>query len=215
MKSTDKSRDLYEVLNVSPQAKPEEIKRAFRTGALRWHPDRNPGDEAAEERFKRINEAYRVLGEERSRRLYDLHLADGRSPRGFSSRAGRSDGTFGRHQDPFTPRGRWRTDLGGCRRARAGGCRRRRYASSRAGLFGDFAELFGARSFLGLAEDVILELSPQEAAGGCERTVYVQHGSHRSAFLLSIPAGVEEGTLLRVVTEGPQGGEIFLRVQIR
>ncbi len=198
MKSTDKGRNLYEVLNVSPQAKPEEIKRAFRKGAFQWHPDRNPGDEEAEERFKRINEAHRVLGDERSRRLYDLHLADGRSPFGFSGRSGRSDGAFGR-----------------CRGARAGGCRRRRYASSMGGFFGDFSESFGGRSFFGLSEDVILKLSPQEAARGCERTIYVQRGSDRSGLLLAIPAGMEDGTLLRVVMEEPQLGEILLRIQIR
>jgi curved DNA-binding protein CbpA len=64
-------RDYYALLGVPRDATPEEIKRAHRRLALRWHPDKNPGNKQAEERFKEIGEAYRVLSDARRRAEYD------------------------------------------------------------------------------------------------------------------------------------------------
>ncbi len=66
-------RDYYEILGVGSDASPEEIKKAYRQMALKHHPDRNPGDPAAAERFKEAAEAYEVLGSEETRRRYDLY----------------------------------------------------------------------------------------------------------------------------------------------
>ena len=71
-------KDYYKILGVSRDASQEEIKRAFRELALKYHPDRNPGDPHAEEKFKEINEAYQVLGDPRKRAEYDRML-EGRS----------------------------------------------------------------------------------------------------------------------------------------
>ena len=202
MKSTDRGKNHYEVLNVSPRAEAEAIKRAFRKGAFQWHPDRNPGDVGAEERFKQINEAYRVLGDEQTRRLYDRHLAKGGSPFEFSDRAGRWNGPFGAGQDPFASRGMGGRGFGRCGRGRGGGCGRRRYASS-------------MDSFFGFSGGATLKLSREEASNGCERTIYVRSGPDHAGLSFKIPAGIEDGTLLRLVTEGPQAREILLRVQVR
>jgi molecular chaperone DnaJ len=66
-----KKRDYYEVLGVSRNASPDEIKKAYRQMALKYHPDRNPGDKEAEERFKEAAEAYDVLSDPAKRQRYD------------------------------------------------------------------------------------------------------------------------------------------------
>lgn len=65
--------DYYEILEVQRTATPEEIKKAYRQKALKFHPDKNPGDAEAEKKFKEISEAYEVLSDEKKRQIYDRH----------------------------------------------------------------------------------------------------------------------------------------------
>lgn len=79
-------RNYYEILGVSPEASSEEIKKAFRRLALQYHPDRNPGDKTAEEKFKDISEAYEVLYNSDKRSQYD-QLGRFWKKKGFSRKA--------------------------------------------------------------------------------------------------------------------------------
>src|ERR671915_2242014 len=93
-------QDFYQVLGVKRDAKPEEIKKAYRRLARKFHPDVNPGDKSAEERFKTITEAHDVLSDPKKRTVYDRfgqysdNLADaaarGAAGPGFGGGAGRA-----------------------------------------------------------------------------------------------------------------------------
>ena len=66
-------RDYYEVLGVGRDATPEQLKKAYRKLAVQFHPDKNPGDASAEEKFKELGEAYDVLFDEQKRAAYDRY----------------------------------------------------------------------------------------------------------------------------------------------
>ncbi|MEL3908742.1 MAG: molecular chaperone DnaJ [Treponemataceae bacterium] len=79
----DKKRDYYEVLGVNKNASADEIKKAYRKLAIKYHPDKNPGDKIAEENFKEATEAYEVLRDDKKRAAYDQYGFDGLSGMGF------------------------------------------------------------------------------------------------------------------------------------
>jgi molecular chaperone DnaJ len=84
-------RDYYEVLGLSRDSADEEIKKAYRRLALKYHPDRNPGDKEAEENFKEAAEAYEVLSDRDKRQIYDRFGHEGLAGRGFTGFSGFDD----------------------------------------------------------------------------------------------------------------------------
>ena len=84
-------RDYYEVLDVPKNAGEEELKRAYRKLAMKYHPDKNPGDKEAEERFKEASEAYEVLRDKEKRELYDRFGHEGLQGTGFRGFGGFED----------------------------------------------------------------------------------------------------------------------------
>lgn len=83
-------RDYYEVLGVGRQADADELKRSYRKLAIQFHPDKNPGDKKAEEKFKELSEAYEVLSDPKKRQMYDQfgHAANAGGPGGFGGGGG-------------------------------------------------------------------------------------------------------------------------------
>ncbi len=107
--------DYYQTLGVKRDAKPEEIKKAYRRLARKFHPDVNPGDKSAEERFKLITEAHDVLSDEKKRKVYDRfgqysdNLADAANQQPYGRGAGRTAGAGGFDFSGFE----WNTATGG------------------------------------------------------------------------------------------------------
>ncbi|HEY5915222.1 MAG TPA: molecular chaperone DnaJ [Verrucomicrobiae bacterium] len=142
-------RDYYEVLGVGRGSSEEEIKKAYRKMAIQHHPDKNPGDKTAEEKFKELGEAYEVLGDPQKRAAYDQygHAAFDRRAGGFSSAGG--------FHDPFEV---FREVFGGG---------------------GIFEDLFGSGSHdptqpqRGDDLRYDMELTFEEAAHGCEKEISV------------------------------------------
>ena len=146
-------RDYYEVLGVQRQASDEEIKRAYRKLALQFHPDRNPGDLDAEERFKEAAEAYEVLRDSDKRRIYDQYGFEGLRGTAFS-RIWRFRGYFLRFRRYFL--GRFRL-----RQRRVCGRRSQRGADLRYDLEIGFLE-----SALGTEKE--LEIDVHDICSACE-----------------------------------------------
>src|SRR5437667_11376498 len=91
-------KDLYSVLGVSKDASADQIKKAYRKLARKWHPDANPGDTSAEERFKEIQEAYSILSDADKRKQYDAGggiFGTGFDPNAFRTGGGGGFGGFG------------------------------------------------------------------------------------------------------------------------
>ena len=96
MSSSRARRCYYEILEVTRTASGDEIKKSYRKLAIRYHPDKNPGDKKAEEQFKELSEAYEILSDSEKRTVYDRH-----GHAAFDRRAGGGRGGFHDPADIF------------------------------------------------------------------------------------------------------------------
>src|SRR5882672_7624787 len=232
------TKDYYEVLGIKRGASDDEIKKAYRKLARKFHPDLNPGDKTAEEQFKQLQEAYDVLSEAENRKLYDQY---GENWRAVKAGAG---------VPPPGWEGGQRTAGG----APPGGFDFSDFDFSGVGGGGfDFGDLFGRagrsarRSSRGHDVEAELELSLEEGHRGGRRTLQLQaaeicptcNGSgvrdsqpcptcggagqvlRPKTIEVNIPAGVREGSTIRLAGQGGAGlngtqpGDLYLHIRLR
>lgn len=224
-----KYKDYYQTLGVQRSATEKDIKTAYRKLARQYHPDANPGNAQAEEKFKELTEAYEVLKDADKRKRYDMLGANWKAGADFNPPPG-----FGGFNFDFS-------NLGGFTRGTAGGPGG---ASSPFSDFFDvlFGQTFGAQGGpagaaaqaaaaanraraggRGMDQEAEIELTIEELAKGAARNVQVTRpGQPMKTLQVKIPAGVRPGSKVRVPGEAPAGnplggppGDLFLKVKVK
>jgi molecular chaperone DnaJ len=179
-------RDFYEVLGVSRDAGDEEIKKAYRQLAVKFHPDKNQGDKSAEEKFKEIGAAYEALSDPQRRAAYDQYGHAAFDPR---ARAGRAGGFGGGFHDPFEI---FREVFGG------------------AGGGSIFESFFGSQdpSQPQRGDDLRydLEITLEDAALGCEKEISV---SKLDRCDVCSGSGMEHGSKIRTCSTCGGRGQVL------
>lgn len=222
-------KDYYKILGVDKKASKEDISRAYKKLARKYHPDLNPDDKAAEDKFKEVTEAYEVLKDEEKRRLYDQlgpnwqHGQDFRPPPGYENMnfGGFGGGGGASSFDASGFSDFFETIFGGT--GGMGG------ASFRGGGMG--GDPFGRGGFSsrprrGSDAEATLDLSLEEAYHGGSKAITLTEqepgGPPRTKTLnVNIPAGVKDGARIRLAGQGNPGmsggpaGDLFLKVRIQ
>ena len=216
-------KDYYKVLGIPPKATPEEIKKAFRTLARKYHPDVAKDKKAAEEKFKELNEAHEVLSDPESRKKYDelgANWKTGGAPYPPPPQPGRpaSGGESPDFQFEGTGFSDFFEQFFGGRAGRAG---------RSAGLDPESFETGAAHGRAQRGHDINgdLMITLDEAIKGVTHTISVRGVNPRTgeeeteSFQVRIPPGVKAGQLIRVTGKGGEGfgggraGDIYLRVR--
>ena len=236
-------RDYYEVLGVGRNADAAEIKRAYRKLAKKYHPDTNPNDTHAEERFKEISEAYDVLSDEEKRKMYDQfgHAAfeeGGAGGYGYSQNNGNGFHEFHFHtgdgnvnmDDLFSDLFGGSFRKGGFRSTGSGfhdsgfhdsGFRGSGFHDSGFGGFGS-SGFGGGFSGRGADLNADVDVTFDEAAFGGKKVIHLKDSSGRvQSYEVNIPAGIESGKSIRLRGKGQPGtgggepGDLILKVNVQ
>jgi len=223
-------KDYYRILGVAKDASPDVIKKQYRKLAMQYHPDQNKEDKQAEEKFKRINEAYAVLSDPKKRKQYDT-FGSTRFHQQFTQEDIFQGFDIG---DILKDFGFTTDDVFGSmfgRGRRAGGRTGRRQGSPfGTGQGFDFQNIFnqtGRQGFgaqqpaKGRDRTTDLKVTLEEAAGGAKKSVTLAAAGKRQALTVTIPAGICDGNKLRLAGKGDPGppgtppGDLYLVVRLQ
>jgi curved DNA-binding protein len=215
------AKDYYKILKLREEASQDEIKKAYRKMAMKYHPDHNRGDVSAEERFKEINEAYAVLSDVDKRKQYDMFGAEG-FHRQFRKEDIFRNFDFG---NVFEEMGFGSDDVLG----RMFGGTGARYRGShtkgpqfyqRPNTSGAFSRQQPKSTAKGADLQLQLEVPFIEAILGHERTFTYQVGGRVERLSVKIPPGIEDGKKLRIAGKGetsPRGdrpGDLLVIIKV-
>ena len=217
------AEDYYKLLGVAKNASKEEIKKAFRKLAHQYHPDKNKDNPAAEEKFKKINEAYAVLSNDEKRKQYDMFGAEG-----FSRRFSQEDIFRGFDFNNIFKEFGIGNIFGGGFSDLFGGRKQSRGRSSRSyGFQNPFTNGGGFGGFSGQNmnqpprhAETELRISLEEAVSGAKKRISLDTGKGIETLYISIPKGIEEGQKLRLKGKGPvdpmsgQQGDLHCKIII-
>lgn len=198
------SEDYYKLLGVQKKANDDEIKKAYRKSAMKYHPDKTKGDKNAEDRFKKISEAYAVLSDKKKRQEYDTFGAAG-----FRQRFSQDDIFRGVDLSSIIKE----FGMGG---AGQGGSFKFNF-----GQQNSFGSGFGRRPQKGADLVYELPLTLQEIATGTTRIIQLKGADHSEAVNIKIPKGMTSGKKLRITDKGNVGmhggpcGDLYIKIQIQ
>lgn len=205
-------RDYYKLLGVGRDAKAEDISKAYKKLARKYHPDLNPGNKEAEEKFKEINEAYEVLKDPEKRKLYDQLGPDWQNAQQFQNGQG-----FGGGQYTFNGQDMGGADFSDFFESIFGQAGAR---SGRGSQFGpDPFGGFSSRPRRGRDVEAELPLTLEEVLRGGKRSVTLQMPTGPKTLEVNVPSGIRDGAKLRLSGQGdsaPGGGspgDLFLRIK--
>ncbi len=196
-------KDYYKLLGISKSADQKEIKKAFRKLAAKYHPDKNPDNPKAEDKFKEINEAYMVLGDEEKRKYYDQFGTDGPPPfaAGGSPFANANPENMADMSDFF------QTLFGGGFSASNVNFANAGYAGAHYGN-----DPFGQRQPRRLANvEAQLEIDLLQAFEGDTTTISLDN----KRLDVNIPKGIKDGSKLRLKGQAPNGADLILIIKLR
>jgi curved DNA-binding protein len=203
------AEDYYQILGVKKDASKDEIKKAYRKLAMKYHPDHTKGDKAAEEKFKKISEAYAVLSDNEKRKEYDTFGAEG-----FRQRFSQEDIFRGFDFGDILREFGFGGDFSSGRRD--GGMR---FNFGGGSPFGSQARYQQTRM---KGSDLVYELplTLKEVATGTSKTVSLQHQGQSEKLTVQIPKGMITGKKLRLAGKGsasPLGGppgDLFIQAKV-
>lgn len=215
-----KTKDYYDILGVEEDASQSEIKKAYRNLARKHHPDRNPDDEGAEERFKEIQEAYSVLSDKEKRQQYDQRrkFGGGFGGNGFGQGRGGPEVRFeqGNFEDMFGGGGGGRGGgFGDIFESFFGGGGGRRGGQQQARTRDPFQQQRRRQAATGRDVETTLRISFREALEGGKRQVKLPTGE---TIRLKVPQGVKDGYKVRLRGRGQQGpggqGDLYVTFRV-
>ena len=210
------ARDPYQELGVSRTATSDEVRKAFRKLAKENHPDTNPGNKAAEERFKKVSAAFDIVGDAEKRKKFDAGQidADGRETMGGFGAGGPWGGQPGGPGGPGGRGGGFRTET--FEGADLGDILGEMFGGGRGGRPGGAGGGFGGFSQRGADVRAKLEVDLVDAIRGGKRRIAFSDGR---TIDVSIPKGAQDGQTLRLKGQGAPGrsgpGDAFIEIAIQ